>query len=108
LASALSSANALPARVLKLRAQIALGQPDEALAAVESDADTVPDLAAVRALARQAAGQRDAALQEARALAHAHPDSAAVQVLAGTVLQAHGESEAALALLARHEGNIEA
>ncbi|KAJ5682500.1 coatomer epsilon subunit-domain-containing protein [Penicillium macrosclerotiorum] len=105
--SALSSENQLPARVLKLRAQIALGQTDEVFAAVSSDEDN-PDLAATKALAQQTAGKADAALQLSQDLAENYPDNATVQVLAGTVLQAQEYSEEALALLSRHQGNLEA
>lgn len=105
--AALSSENQLPTRVLKLRAQIALGQTNEVIAAVSSEEDT-PDLAATKALAQQIAGNTDAALQLAQDLAENYPENATVQVLAGTVLQAHGNSEEALALLSKHQGNLEA
>ncbi|KAJ5082429.1 coatomer epsilon subunit-domain-containing protein [Penicillium argentinense] len=105
--AALSSENQLPARVLKLRSQIALGQTDEVLAAVSSEEDT-PDLAATKALAQQAAGKTDAALQLAQDLAENNPDNGSVQVLCGTVLQAQGYNEEALALLSKHQGNLEA
>lgn len=105
--TALSPENQLPARVLKLRAQIALGQTSEVLSAVSSEEDT-PDLAATKALAQQVAGDADAALQLARDLAENYPDNCTVQALAGTVLQAQGHSEEALALLSKHQGNLEA
>ncbi|KAJ5752672.1 coatomer subunit epsilon [Penicillium odoratum] len=105
--AALSPENQLPARVLKLRAQIALGQSAEVLAAVTSEEDT-PDLAAVKALAQQVSGKTDAALQLAQDLSENYPDNATVEVLAATVLQAQGLSEEALALLAKHQGNLEA
>ncbi|RJE19233.1 Coatomer subunit epsilon [Aspergillus sclerotialis] len=105
--SALSPENQLPARLLKLRAQIALGQTDAAIADVDSEQDT-PDLAAVKALALHAAGNTDAATELADTLAENYPDNASVQVLAGTVLQAAGKSEAALGLLGRHQGDLEA
>ncbi|KAJ5097116.1 coatomer epsilon subunit-domain-containing protein [Penicillium angulare] len=105
--AALSSENQLPARVLKLRAQIALGQTDEVLAEVSSEEDT-PDLAAVKALAQQAAGKTDAALQLAQELAENYPENATVEVLAATVLQVQGYSEEAIALLTKHQGNLEA
>ncbi|KAI5283881.1 hypothetical protein KEM54_001763, partial [Ascosphaera aggregata] len=106
--SALSPENALPARILKLRAQIALGQIDEVLADVEGEEDQASDLAAVRALAYQAGGNGAMALKEAERLAAEEGDNATVQILAGTVLQAHGKSEEALQLLAKHQGNLEA
>ncbi|KAJ5291710.1 coatomer epsilon subunit-domain-containing protein [Penicillium angulare] len=105
--AALSSENQLPARVLKLRAQIALGQIDEVLADVSSEEDT-PDLAAVKALAQQAAGKTDAALQSAQELAENYPENATVEVLAATILQVQGYSDEAIALLTKHQGNLEA
>ncbi|CAI7633143.1 unnamed protein product [Penicillium bialowiezense] len=105
--SALSPENQLPAQVLKLRAQIALGQYDEALADPSIEEDS-PDLSAVKALALQSSGKADAALQLAQELAENYPDNNTVQVLAATVLQTQGLSEEALALLAKHQGNLEA
>ncbi|EIT78903.1 unnamed protein product [Aspergillus oryzae] len=105
--SALSSENHLPARVLKLRAKIALGQTDQVLSDVDGEEDT-PDLAAVKALAQQTAGDSEAALKLTQDLAENYPDNATVQALGGTVLQAQGLSEEALALLAKHQGNLEA
>ncbi|KAJ5301342.1 hypothetical protein PENANT_c023G00132 [Penicillium antarcticum] len=105
--TALSPENQVPAQILKLRAQIALGQTDAALAEPAIEEDT-PDLSAVKALALQSAGKTDAALQLAQELAENYPDNDTVQVLAGTVLQAQGLGEEALALLAKHQGNLEA
>ncbi|KAJ5985917.1 hypothetical protein N7522_013113 [Penicillium canescens] len=105
--TALSPENQLPAQILKLRAQIALGQTDAALAEPAIEEDT-PDLSAVKALALQSAGKTDAALQLAQELAENYSDNNTVQVLAGTVLQAQGLGEEALALLAKHQGNLEA
>jgi coatomer protein complex subunit epsilon len=106
--SALSSENALPARVLKLRARVALGQTEDMLSDIADEADDVPDLAAVKALALQAAGNEDDALALAEDLAASYPENATVQVLGGTVLQAQGKSEEALSLLEKHQGNLEA
>ncbi|CAG7916616.1 unnamed protein product [Penicillium olsonii] len=105
--SVLSPENQLPAQVLKLRAQIALGQYDEALAEPSIEEDS-PDLSAVKALALQSSGKTDAALQLAQELAENYPDNNTVQVLGATVLQAQGLSEEALAVLAKHQGNLEA
>lgn len=105
--AALSPENQLPARVLKLRAQIAQGQAAEVLSAVSSEEDT-PDLAAIKALAQQATGKTDAALQLAQELAENYPDNATVQFVCATVLQAQDHSEDALALLAKHQGSLEA
>lgn len=106
--SSFSPENALPTRILQLRAKIALGQTEEVLEDVESEADDVPDLSAVKALAQQTAGDTDSALTLAQKLAETHGDNATVQVLAGTVLQAQGQTEEALALLSKHQGNLEA
>ncbi|EAW07503.1 putative Coatomer subunit epsilon [Aspergillus clavatus NRRL 1] len=105
--SALSPENQLPARVLQLRARLALGQTDEVLATVDGE-DETPDLAAVKALALHAAGNGEAALTLAQELADNYPDNAAVQVLGATVLQGQGRSEEALAVLAKHQGGLEA
>jgi coatomer protein complex subunit epsilon len=105
--SSFSRENALTARVLKLRAKLALGQTEEVLADVEGEQD-VPDLAAAKALAQQASGDTAASLEAAEKLAAQNSENVTVQVLAGTVLQAQGKSEEALALLAKHQGNLEA
>ncbi|PWY94807.1 coatomer subunit epsilon [Aspergillus sclerotioniger CBS 115572] len=105
--SALSPENHLPARVLQLRAKISLGQTDDVLADVQGEEET-PDLAAVKALAQQASGDVESALQLVQDLAENYPDNASVQVLGGTLLQAQGHSEEALALLTKHQGNLEA
>jgi thioredoxin-like negative regulator of GroEL len=105
--SGLSAENALPARILQLRAQIAMGKVQEVLADVEGE-DDVPDLAAVKALARYAAGDTSQALEAVSRLAESSPENATVQVLGGTVLQAAGKSEEALALLTKHSGSLEA
>lgn len=105
--TALSPENQLPARVLTLRAKLALGRADEVLSEVSSEED-IPDLAAAKALAQHTAGNADAALQLAQDLAENYPDNGTVQVLGGTLLQVQGHSEEALALLSKHQGNIEA
>ncbi|KAL2869295.1 putative Coatomer subunit epsilon [Aspergillus lucknowensis] len=105
--SSFSPENNLPARVLQLRSHIALGETEKVLADVERE-DETPDLAAVKALAQHTAGHADSALQLVQDLAENYPENGTVQVLGGTVLQARGKSEEALALLAKHQGNLEA
>ncbi|KAL4869787.1 hypothetical protein BDV12DRAFT_196014 [Aspergillus spectabilis] len=102
-----SPENALPAHILQLRSRLALGETDEVLAELEA-ADDTPDLGAVKALAQYTAGDAESALQLAQELAEGYPDNGSVQVLAGTVLQAVGNSEQALAVLGKHQGNLEA
>jgi coatomer protein complex subunit epsilon len=103
--SALSADNALPARVLQLRARVALGQAADVFAELENEKS--PELQAVRALAEQAAGRSDEAVQIIEKLADSDGDNVTVQVVGGTVLQAAGRSEEALALLGRHQGSCE-
>ena len=104
--SALSPENHLPARILQLRAKIALGQPEQALSDIDDESN--PDLAAVKALAQHTAGDADGALKSVQDLAENYPDNANVQVLGGTVLQAQGRSEEAVGLLSKHQGSLEA
>jgi coatomer protein complex subunit epsilon len=99
----LSAENKLPARVLSLRAQIALGHAEDVIADVEGEKDV--ELVAVGALAESAAGNESKAVKIAEKLASESADNGTVQVLAGTVLQAAGKSEEALALLSQHQGN---
>lgn len=101
--STLSPENALPARVLQLRARVALGEAAEALADVKGAAE--PELQAVGALAQFALGKVDAAVAAAERLAAESAENTTVQVLGGTVLQAAGKSEEALALLGQHQGS---
>jgi len=101
--SSLSSENALPARLLQLRARIALGQAEDVVADVQGESE--PELVAVGALAELSLGKTDSAVQTAEKLAASSADNPAVQVLAGIVLQTAGKSEEALALLSQHQGN---
>lgn len=99
----LSPENALPARVLSLRARIALGQAQDVISEVQGEQE--PELVAVGALAEFAAGNEAKGLKVAEQLAAESTDSAALQVVVGTLLQASGKSEEALALLAQHQGS---
>lgn len=101
--SAFSPENALPARVLQLRARIALGQADDVIADVQGESE--PDLAAVGALAQQSLGRSDEAVKTIEELAAASGDNVTVQVVGGTVLQAAGKSDEAIALLSQHSGS---
>jgi coatomer protein complex subunit epsilon len=101
--SAFSSDNALPARVLALRARVALGQAKEVIADVKGESE--PELAVVGALAQQSLGKTEAAVKTVEELASSAGDNATVQVIGGTVLQAAGKSEEALTLLSQHTGN---
>jgi coatomer subunit epsilon len=101
--SALSPENALPARILSLRAKIALGQAEEVIAEVKGQDE--PESVAVGALAELTVGNEAKALEIAEALASENGGNGTVQVLAGTILQAAGKSEEALTLLGQHQGS---
>ncbi|KAK1771103.1 coatomer epsilon subunit-domain-containing protein [Phialemonium atrogriseum] len=104
--SSLSPENSLPARVLQLRARIALGQAEDVVADVQGEDE--PELAAVGALAELSLGKTDSAVRTVEKLAASSADNAVVQAVGGAVLQAAGKSEEALALLSQHQGNLEA
>lgn len=107
--SSFSPENHLPARVLQLRARVALGQAADVLDEVKGARE--PELVAVSALATLATGDADKAAGVVEALladgGDAAGENAIVQVVGGSVLAAAGKGEEALALLARHQGNRE-
>ena len=103
--TSLSPENALPARIISLRAQLALGQAEDVLADTQGEKE--PELVAVGALAEYEAGNETKAVEIAEKLAESEGDNGIVQVIAGTVLQKAGKSEEALALLGKHQGNCE-
>lgn len=103
--SSLSPENQLPARLLKLRARITLGQADDVIKEISGEAET--EYTAVGALAELARGNKEEAVKTVQELAESEEsrDNGVVQVLGGTVLAAADKSEEALQLLARHQGN---
>lgn len=108
--SSLSSSNALPARILKLRARLALGQYDAVIEEANAE-PRVPDLQAAKALAlylQDAEKNGQAAVAAAQKLAGEAGDNLSVQLLAGSVLANAGLTEEALSLLARHQGSLDA
>ncbi|KAM0552558.1 hypothetical protein ACHAPJ_007886 [Fusarium lateritium] len=104
--SSFSPDNALPARVLALRARLALGQAEDVLDDVKGESE--PDLQALGALAELNLGKADSAVQTIEKLATSAADNTTVQIIGGTVLQAAGKSEEALALLTQHQGSLDA
>lgn len=84
-----------------------MGQAEEALADLEGE-DDASDLAAVKAFARYTIGNTSEALSEVEQLVSSSSENTTVQILGGTVLQAAGKSEEALALLTKHQGSLEA
>ena len=101
--SSFSPDNALPARVLVLRARLALGQAEDVLAEVKGESE--PELQALCALAESNLGKTDSAVETIEKLTSSAADNTTVQVVGGTVLQAAGKSEEALALLTQHQGS---
>jgi len=101
--TALSSENELPAQVLQFRARIALGQAEDV--AAETKGKKKPEYLAINALAESSLGRNDSAVQTIEQLAEAEGENATVQLVGGTVLQAAGKSEEALALLSKHSGS---
>jgi len=105
--SSFSSANELPAQVLKLRARLALGEYD---AVISEAKGATPDLVAARTLAEylKAPAEDSKAVIKAQELAKKEPDNLTVELLCGTVLADAGLVEDALALLSKHQGSLDA
>ncbi|KAF2470123.1 coatomer subunit epsilon [Lindgomyces ingoldianus] len=103
--SSLSTANALPARVLKLRSQIALGRSKEV--AKELNGEKTPDLVAVKLLAEYLDGKD--VVEAAKKLAEQNgSENLTVQLCVGMILARAGEVDEALALLSKHQGSLDA
>ncbi|KAA8902577.1 coatomer epsilon subunit-domain-containing protein [Sphaerosporella brunnea] len=99
----LSPTNQTAAKVYILRARIQTG---EAAAVIQELSDaTEPDLKAVKAFAEYTLNANAAEMEQ---LVAAEAENATVQVLGATVLHLEGRSEEALALLGKHQGNLEA
>ncbi|KAK5112058.1 hypothetical protein LTR85_011639 [Meristemomyces frigidus] len=106
-----SSSNTLPVQILQYRAQCALRQYDEVIGVIsDSDAKRTPDLAAVRTYASYLQRPRDdaPAVAEAERLAGSQGDNLSVQLLCGAILARAGKVEAALELLHKHQGSLDA
>ncbi|KAF2867677.1 coatomer epsilon subunit-domain-containing protein [Massariosphaeria phaeospora] len=103
--SSLSSSNALPARVLKLRSQIALGQAPAVISSLSGE--KTPELVAVKLLAEHETGKD--VVEQAKKLAEQHgQENLTVQLCAGMVLARAGEPEEALKVLSKHQGSLDA
>jgi hypothetical protein len=103
--SSFSSSNALPVRVLKLRSQIALGQAQAVSSELASE--KTPDLVAVKLLADYEQGKD--VVEQAKKLAEQHgQENLTVQLCVGMILERAGETEAALDVLSKHQGSLDA
>lgn len=104
--SSLSESNVIPARVLKLRAQIANGDAKGAISSIKKE--SAPDFAAVKAFAQYSLRDTSTATKQIEQLVESSSENATVQILGGIVLQADGRTAEALSLLSKHQGNLEA
>ena len=105
----LSPENKVQAKILKYRAQIALGQQRDVLNALSSAKD--PASQAIKSLAQYTsnnANSQSSALHTAQRLAESDPEDSTVQICAGTVLALASETSLATELLSKHQGNLEA
>lgn len=103
--SSFSSSNSLPVRVLKLRSQIALGQAKDVSAELASE--KTPDLVAVKLLADHEQG-KDVVTQAKKLAEQQGQDNLTVQLCAGMILARVDETEAALEVLSKHQGSLDA
>ena len=106
-ASSLSSENQIPARVLQLRAQIALGQAKEVVKNIGKEGNA-PDIVAVKAFAQYSLGSTSNAVSEIMKLVETESENTTVQLLGGTVLHGAGKTDEAMSLLSKHQGSLEA
>ncbi|EPE03099.1 coatomer subunit epsilon [Ophiostoma piceae UAMH 11346] len=104
--SALSSENGPAARILQLRARVALGDAVGVYKEVKGESD--PALLAIGALAEQSAGRTESALATIESLLKSAADNATVQIVGGTVLASAGKADEAIALLSQHDANLDA
>ncbi|KAK3716040.1 hypothetical protein LTR37_006770 [Vermiconidia calcicola] len=108
-AASFSPENRLPIQILQYRAQCALGQYDDVIGSIsDSDAKSMPDLAAVRVYASYLQHGSDNAVTEAERLAERQGDNLTVQLLCGTVLARAAKPEQAVQLLSKHQGSLDA
>ena len=104
--SALSAANGPAARILQLRARVALGDALGVYKEVRGESD--PALLAIGALAEQSAGRTESSLATIESLQASASDNATVQVVGGTVLASAGKADEAIALLSQHDASLDA
>lgn len=112
----LSEANVPFARILQLRSRIALGEYDAVVAECDKDlkakGENAVDLQAVMMFAAYskaaAKGGASSGVEPAEKLAAEQGGNLTVQLLAGTVLAREGKDKEVLALLAGHQGSLDA
>ena len=103
--SPFSAPNQTPARILKLRSRIALGQAPAV--AKELASEKSPDLLAIRLLAEYEQGKD--VLEQINKLVQQHgQENLTVQLVAGIILDRAGETEKAIEVLSKHQGSLDA
>ncbi|CBX98668.1 hypothetical protein IAQ61_007713 [Plenodomus lingam] len=103
--SSFSASNSLPVRVLQLRSQIALGHAKAV--SDELASEKTPDLVAIKLLADYEQGKD--VLEQAKNLAETQgQENLTVQLCTAMILERAGETEAALEVLSKHQGSLDA
>jgi coatomer subunit epsilon len=106
--SSVSSEYQLPAKLLQLRARLALGRYDEVLSLAKGQSSPGIKAAAVAAEFFKKPSESSPAIEKAKKLAESDGDNLEVEVLCGSILARIGETEQALALLSKHQGSLDA
>lgn len=83
-----------------------MGQAGDVSAELEGE--DAPELASVKALAEFIAGNTSSAITDINKIISLSSDNSTVQVIGGIILHLDGKSDDAIALLSRHQGNLEA
>jgi len=98
----------VPAKMLQIRSRLALGQYDQVLSAAKGQSSPDFKAAAIAADFFKKPSETSPAVDKARKLAESDGGNMNVQILCGTVLARAGDVEPALALLAKHDGSLDA
>ncbi|KAH7132345.1 coatomer subunit epsilon [Dendryphion nanum] len=101
-----SAPNQTPARILKLRSRIALGQSPAVVKELASEKS--PDLVAIRLLAEYEQGKDGVLEQVTKLVEQQGQENLTVQLVGGIVLDRAGETEKAIELLSKHQGSLDA
>ena len=83
-----------------------MGEAEEVGAELEGEVS--PELAAVKALAEYTSGNTSTAATDIAKVISSSSSNGTVQVIGGIILHLEGKSDDAVALLSKHQGNLEA
>jgi len=75
---------------------------------MELEGEDSPELAAVKALAEYTTGNTSTAAADIAKVISSSSSNGTVQVIGGIILHLEGKSDDAVALLSKHQGNLEA